>query len=89
MPRANTARPLTQNDPSASQGKGDRVQVDRMHAAATRCIESSQRLRRKAEALMEEMDDVTPAHGIVTTNLSDEDSMVIAVDHARAAAKRG
>jgi hypothetical protein len=88
MPRATTARPLTQIDPEASHKPRNPVGVDRMRAAAARCIASQQRLHHKLEALMEEMDDVTPAHGIVTTNLSDEDSMVIAVDELRAAHKR-
>jgi hypothetical protein len=57
----------------------DQVADQRMHAAAMRAIESSQRLRNKAEALAEELEDVTPAHGIITTCLSEEDSMVTSV----------
>lgn len=45
-------------------------------------------ISRKAERLCEEMDDVTPAHGVPTTDLSDEDSAVISISHALTAHKR-
>jgi hypothetical protein len=42
-------------------------------------MEAHQTVKRKAERLLEEMDEATPAHGIPTTNLSEEDSVVTSV----------
>ena len=83
MSRASTARGLTVVETvtqrEASQKVPDPVGLERMQQAGVRAIESAQRLRRKAETLMEEIDEVTPAFGIVTAELSDEDSLVTSV----------
>ena len=54
-------------------------QEGRLQAAGLSARAAHQRLRRKAEALVEEMEEVTSPHGIVVADLDDEDSMVIAV----------
>jgi hypothetical protein len=56
----------------------------RVQAAATRTIESCRRVERIADGMLEEMEDVTPIHGIPLTDLDDEDSAVIALEHALA-----
>lgn len=50
-----------------------------MHASAVRTIDAYASIKRHADALNEELDDITPVHGVPTTELSDEDSMVIVV----------
>lgn len=66
----------------------------RVQAAGARALESYTRLRRVASRLSEELDEVTSPHGIPTTDLDEEDSMVIAVERviatapARASTKR-
>ena len=60
-----------------------------MKAAAQRAIESSERLRRKAIELCEGLDQIPrPSNGVPTTGLSEEDSMVIAVERVIQTAKR-
>lgn len=58
----------------------------RVQAAGARALESYTRLRRVAARLSEELDEVTSPHGIPTTELSEEDSMVIAVERVIASA---
>jgi hypothetical protein len=50
-----------------------------MRSAGVRAIEAHQMVRRKAERLLEEMDEVTPVHGVSITGLSEEDSVVTSV----------
>ncbi len=51
-----------------------RVQTAGLNARA-----AHQRIARKAEAIMEELDDITSPTGRVMIELDDEDSMVVAV----------
>lgn len=51
-----------------------------MQAAGLSARAAYQRLRRKAETLVEEMEEVTSPHGVVIADLDDEDSMVVAVE---------
>lgn len=57
----------------------------RVQAAAFRSIEAANRNERLADRLLAEIDEVTPVNGIPMTDLSDEDSMVIAVKDGLAA----
>jgi len=57
----------------------------RMLSASVRAMDAHLALRRKADRVSEEMDDITNPHGIPTTELSAEDSLVIVVDDARGA----
>ena len=52
---------------------------ERVHAATRRAVESCTRVERVADGMIEEMEDVTPIHGIPLTDLDDEDSAVIAI----------
>lgn len=52
----------------------------RVQSAGLNAIASLQRLRRKAESLSEEMEEVTSPIGIKVADLDDDDSMVIAVE---------
>jgi hypothetical protein len=61
---------------------------DRMHAAGIRALDAHKRMRTKALSLSEEMDEVTSPHGVPTMDLSDEDSMVIAIERVVANGKR-
>jgi len=51
----------------------------RVQAAGLSAQAAHQRLRRKAESLIEEMEEVTAPHGIPVAGLSADDSMVVAV----------
>lgn len=59
---------------------------ERTQAAGTRAIESTKRLRRFAERLSEEMDEVTAPHGIQVTGFSEEDSLVTSIEAVMASA---
>lgn len=52
-----------------------------------RAIDAHARLRRVATRLSEELEETTSPHGVPTTELSEEDSMVIAVERVIATAK--
>jgi hypothetical protein len=54
--------------------------AQRVRASAKKACEAYERVQRKADALIEELDDVTSPSGIPKIELSDEDSMVIAVE---------
>lgn len=59
----------------------------RVQAAGLGAKTAYQRLRRKAESLLEEMDEVTAPINIRVSDLDEEDSMVISVErviHPRA-----
>ena len=58
----------------------------RVQAAGVRAIDAYTRLQRLAVRLSEELEEVTSPHGIPTTELDDEDSMVIAVERVLASA---
>jgi hypothetical protein len=58
----------------------------RVQTAGVRALDAHTRLRRVAERLSEELDEITSPHGVPTTELSDEDSMVIAVERVLASA---
>ncbi len=51
-----------------------------MQVAGLNARSAHVRIQRKAEALLEEMEEVTSPHGIVVAELDEEDSMVIAVE---------
>ncbi len=53
--------------------------TQRMRAAATRAIGHSSVLIRAASRLSDELDDVTPVHGVPVTGYDDEDSLVKAI----------
>lgn len=64
---------------------------ERVHAATRRAVESCTRVERVADGMIEEMEEVTPIHGIPLTDLDAEDSAVIAItevlDHKAAEPK--
>jgi len=62
------------------QSNGSISSNQRLVAAGTRALDAHARVRRFAERLGEELDHVTSPHGIPTTDLDPEDSMVIAVE---------
>lgn len=55
----------------------------RMQAAGVRAMDAHTRISRAALRLSEEMDEITSPHGVPTVELSEEDSVVIAVAEAR------
>lgn len=63
-------------------------QEGRVQSAGLNAIAAHARVRRKAEALTEELEEVTSPHGIPTTDLGEEDSMVIAVERVISSSKR-
>lgn len=77
--RHSTANGFFQPERKASLSGVARVADQRMKGAALRAIEANQRVCSKAKRLMEEIDDLTPVHGVPVTNLSDEDSLVTTV----------
>ena len=70
-------------------GTGGSVSNQRLIAAGKRTLEAHARVRRMAEHLGEELESVTSPHGIPSTELDPEDSMVIAVENAITTAKGG
>ena len=58
----------------------------RLAAAGTRALEAYAHVRRSAERLGEELENLTSPSGIPTTDLDPEDSMVIAVEKVIATA---
>lgn len=54
----------------------------RLATASSRALEAYMRVRRYAERLGEELEDSAPSHGIPTTELDPEDSMVVSVGRA-------
>lgn len=67
--------------PHRAQTGGDSY-TQRMRSAAVRATSSSMELKRSAERLSEELDDVTPVHGVPVTGFGEEDSMVTALNDA-------
>ncbi|HWW61204.1 MAG TPA: hypothetical protein VN181_07545 [Thermoanaerobaculia bacterium] len=51
---------------------------DRMTAAAVRALDAHIHLERTADRLLEELDQIT-SPGVVRTQITDEDSLVIAI----------
>lgn len=60
--------------------------TQRLQSAGIRALESQSRLKRLADALVEELEEVTASHARVS--LSPEDSVVIEIDRAIAIARR-
>jgi hypothetical protein len=73
--------------PTGSEAKLQSNQ--RLVAASARALEAHARVRRMADHLAEELEHVTSPHGIPTTELDPEDSMVVAVEKVIATAKGG
>ena len=57
----------------------------RLRQSAQRAISKSSRVTELCERVMTEMDEITANHGIPTAELSDEDSVVIAIETAQSA----
>lgn len=64
------------------------VVTQRLQTAGTRAIESQTRLREMAEALSQELEEVTVPEGAPVRSLDDHDSMVIEIERALAAGRR-
>lgn len=62
---------------------GSTPPTERLRAAGIRACDSYASIRRRAEKLYDELDEITSPHGVPTTDLGDEDSAVIAVREAR------
>lgn len=61
----------------------------RLQAAGLNAQAAHVRVRRKAEALLEEMEEITSPHNLPrVTDLDDDDSMVIAVERVISTGKR-
>ena len=65
---------------------GDKAKVNgsisnqRVVAAGMRAIEAHARVRRVAERFTDELDEVTPVHGVPMTDLDPEDSLVTSIE---------
>lgn len=66
----------------------DHPATNRMRAASVRAFDALAALRRRADRLCEELDEVTAPHGIPNTELHDEDSAVTTIEEARATHER-
>lgn len=67
-----------------AHGSTPPIHTDRMQSACVRACDAYRTVTRKAERIQEELDEVTSPHGVPTTELHDEDSVVIAVREAKA-----
>lgn len=56
-------------------------------ASVARALDCGAALRRSTARLLEELDDVTEIHGIPTSNMPDDDSMVTTLTSARSACR--
>ena len=56
--------------------------TERLQAAGVRALDAHARVTRVARRVQQELDEVTSPHGVPVVELSDEDSMVIAVGTA-------
>lgn len=61
-------------------GTGGDSYTQRMRSAAVRAQSGLIELQRCADRLSEELDDVTPVHGIPVTGYDEEDSLITTVD---------
>lgn len=68
---------------------GDETCGSRTKAAGVRACDAYLTVQRKAARLAEELEDTTAPHGVPVTELSDEDSMVVAIDSARSTLSNG
>lgn len=59
--------------------------TNRMRAASVRAFDSYAGVQRRANRILEELEEVTSPHGIPTTELHEEDSAVTTIEAARAA----
>ncbi len=57
--------------------------TDRMRAASVRAFDAYAGVQRKANRILEELDEVTAPHGMPTIELHDEDSAVHALEDAQ------
>jgi hypothetical protein len=60
----------------------------RLKSATVRACDSYRGVRLRAERILDDMDEVTGRHGIPTTDLPEDDSLVIVTQDALAAHKR-
>ncbi len=80
-------RDPTGSAPKRQSGALYSISNQRLVTASKGALESHARVQRFAEHLGEELDQVTSPHGIPTTDLDPEDSMVIAVERVITTAK--
>lgn len=74
-------RAASSNEAQRGNGSGS-SSSQRLAAAGLQAIEAHARVRRFAERLGEELEDTTPSHGVPTTDLDPEDSLVVSVGRA-------
>lgn len=77
MKRASSSNDAKRGDGGAGSSSGQRLAT-----ASSQALEAHTRVRRFAERLGEELDDVTPSRGVPTAELDPEDSMVVSVGRA-------
>lgn len=65
------------------------MMTPRIQAAGVRAMNSYQTVTRLANKLAEELDDVTPVHGVPVNDLDEEDSMVVSIVAAKEAHQKG
>lgn len=58
----------------------DCLSDQRMKSAAVRALDAHASVSRLAALVLEDLEEVTSPHGIVTTGMSEEDSAVIVID---------
>lgn len=73
-----------ENGKATKLAQGSTSNTDRMQSACVRTCDAYRTVTRKAQRIQEELDEVTSPHGVPTTELHDEDSVVIAVREAKA-----
>jgi uncharacterized SAM-binding protein YcdF (DUF218 family) len=56
---------------------------NRMRSASVRAFDAYAMVQRRANRILEELDEVTATHGVPTTELHEEDSAVTTIEAAR------
>lgn len=64
----------------ARRARTESLAHERLVSAGVRATDAYSRIRRFAERVSEEMDEVTAPHGVQVTNLDDEDSLVTTIE---------
>lgn len=64
------------------------IVTHRVQVAGTKACEAYDRLRRLADRLSEEMEEVTAPHGVPTQDLDSDDSLVTTIEAVMASGER-
>lgn len=71
---------MTQRSTNGVRARTESLSHERLVAAGNRACAAYDRVKRFADRVSDEIDEVTAPHGIPVTNLDDEDSLVTTIE---------